>query len=277
MRRRSRIGLTAALWFVAALCPRGQVASQPVVGPLGPTVPGGIRRLVVTVPSGGTVTARAFDRQVTMTRQSAGTWEGLIGVDVDQAPGTFPLAIDVATPGGPATHLHPSLSVRPRRFATRRLTVGARFTDPSPEELARIRDEAARLGTLFEAISERRWQGPFVAPVSGTATSNFGARSVFNGQPRAPHAGVDYRGLVVLADALFMTGHTVVIDHGAGLFSLYAHLSRLDVQQGMEVAASTPLGLIGATGRVTGPHLHWAVRLNGARVDPVLLLAALAR
>jgi murein DD-endopeptidase MepM/ murein hydrolase activator NlpD len=120
--------------------------------------------------------------------------------------------------------------------------------------------------------------------VTGPATSNFGSRSIFNGQPRAPHAGIDYRGAVgtpivapnagrvVLAEDLFLTGNTVVVDHGLGLYSLFAHMSRLDVKAGDDVATGTPVGLVGATGRVTGPHLHWSVRLGAARVDPAALL-----
>ena len=118
--------------------------------------------------------------------------------------------------------------------------------------------------------------------------SNFGTRSIFNGEPRAPHAGVDYRGAVgtpisapgagrvVLAEPLFFTGDTVIVDHGLGLYSLLAHLSRIDVAAGQTVERGERVGLLGATGRVTGPHLHWTVRLGAARVDPLRLLALLA-
>jgi murein DD-endopeptidase MepM/ murein hydrolase activator NlpD len=127
-----------------------------------------------------------------------------------------------------------------------------------------------------------------VVPVPGVPGSNFGSRSIFNGEERAPHAGVDFRGAtgtpvrapaggrVVLAEDLFFTGQTVVIDHGLGLYSLLAHLSRLDVAPGQAVAQGDTVGLLGATGRVTGPHLHWTVRLNGARVDPLRVVALLA-
>jgi murein DD-endopeptidase MepM/ murein hydrolase activator NlpD len=125
-----------------------------------------------------------------------------------------------------------------------------------------------------------------VLPVDGKPSSNFGTRSYYNGQRRAPHAGIDFRGAtgtpiraantgtVVLASPLYFTGNTIVIDHGARLFSVFAHLSEFRVKAGERVEPQTIVGLVGATGRVTGPHLHWSVRLNGARVDPLSLIAA---
>ena len=124
-------------------------------------------------------------------------------------------------------------------------------------------------------------------PVPGKAVSRFGSRSVFNGQPRAPHGGADFissegtpvlapgAGRVLLAHDLYFSGNTVVIDHGLGLFSLLAHLSAFDVREGELVTEGQTVGRVGATGRVTGPHLHWAVRAGGARVDPLSVLALL--
>jgi murein DD-endopeptidase MepM/ murein hydrolase activator NlpD len=178
--------------------------------------------------------------------------------------------------------------VTPKRFATRRLTVDDLYVEPPAEVIARIQEETALLAALWEAsVPERLWTGAFARPVPDPANSVFGSRSVFNGQPRSPHAGADFRsgagtavrapnaGRVVLARDLYFSGHTVVIDHGLGLLSLFAHLSRIDVVVDAPVAAGQVIGLVGATGRVTGAHLHWAVRLNGARVDPLSLLALL--
>src|SRR5262249_45324326 len=123
----------------------------------------------------------------------------------------------------------------------------------------------------------------FTAPVPQPSNSAFGSRSIFNGQARSPHSGADFLspagtqvkapswGRVVLARELYYSGNTVIIDHGLGLYSLFAHLEKMSVQEGDKVAG-TVIGLVGATGRVTGPHLHWAVRLNVARVDPLSLL-----
>lgn len=269
---------------------RGPAGTLPSIAALEPLSPGGVGRLVVTVPADSSaVSATAFGDALHLTRVSPDRWEGLIGVDLDQKAGTYPVAVVVRNAAGTVVGTEAALVVTPRRYATRTLTVGGQFVDPTPTELERIRVEAARMAAIYSGVSERRWAGPFVAPVSGPATGNFGSRSVFNGQPRAPHAGIDYRGAVgtpvmapgagrvALAANLFFTGNTVILDHGAGLFSLYAHLSRMDVVEGQTVTGGAALGLVGATGRVTGPHLHWALRLGRARIDPALALEALSR
>lgn len=161
--------------------------------------------------------------------------------------------------------------------------------DLSPKDLARATREAERLGRIYARVTpERLWTGGFRLPLEGTQPSdNFGRKRLLNGKPRSPHAGVDFsappgtsvrapqRGRVALASALFFSGRTVVLDHGLGLFSFYGHLSALDVKEGEMVEAGDPLGRVGATGRATGPHLHWGLRLNGARVDPLDLVGLL--
>jgi murein DD-endopeptidase MepM/ murein hydrolase activator NlpD len=287
------IGVLGLVGLLGAFAPVGgqpQPQNLPVVGPLAPTQPGGVQRLAVTVPADVTrVTATLFDAAVPLGRVEAGRWEGLLGVDVERAAGEYALTLTATTSDGRASTRQMWLVVGARRFPTRRLTVDGRFIEPTASDAARMRDDATRLSGVLAGVSERRWAGAFLPPVRGVATSNFGTRSVFNGQPRAPHAGIDYRGAVgtpitapnagrvALAQELFLTGNTVVLDHGLGLFSVFAHLSRMDVRMGQDVVASGPIGLVGATGRVTGPHLHWSVRLAGARIDPALLLQALTR
>jgi murein DD-endopeptidase MepM/ murein hydrolase activator NlpD len=124
-------------------------------------------------------------------------------------------------------------------------------------------------------------------PAEGPAGSPFGLRRFFNGEPRSPHAGIDIkapkgapvvasnRGRVALTDELFFTGKTVVLDHGLGLFTLYVHLSEIEAKAGTMVDRGARIGKVGATGRVTGPHLHWGMRLGGQRVDPLALLEVL--
>jgi murein DD-endopeptidase MepM/ murein hydrolase activator NlpD len=126
-----------------------------------------------------------------------------------------------------------------------------------------------------------------VRPVPHEANSAFGTRSIFNGKPRNAHGGADFlspggtpirapnAGRIAVARDLYFSGNTVIIDHGLGLFSMLAHMSAIDVREGDVVKAGQVLGRVGATGRVTGPHLHWAVRAGGARVDPLSLLALL--
>lgn len=234
-------------------------------------------------------TAHVFDLEVPLDPDSqATTWQALVGVDLAVKTGSYTVAVTAvdSVSGQPRTVEAP-LDVPARRFPTRRLRVAPRFVDPPAQEVARIMDEAAALTAAFASRTPRRWRGPFRAPAPGTPNSNFGLRSVFNGQARNPHAGVDYAGpvgqpiaapdfgTVVLAKDLYFTGNTVIVDHGAGLFSLFAHLSSVGVTAGQAVEPGAVVGLLGATGRVTGPHLHWAVRLHGARVDPLAVMAAL--
>jgi murein DD-endopeptidase MepM/ murein hydrolase activator NlpD len=168
------------------------------------------------------------------------------------------------------------------------LTVDEAFVNPPATETKRIADEAARLSALWSVTTPKAlWEGPWVRPVSEPANSAFGSRSVFNGQARAPHGGADFLspagtpvkapagGTVVVAAPLYYTGNTVVIDHGLGVYSMFAHFATIAVHEGDVVTAGALVGHVGATGRVTGPHLHWAVRVAGARVDPLSLLDVL--
>ena len=245
-----------------------------------PAQPGSVLAVTVTTPDDVEhVSGEAFGQHVAFVRgTSPRVWHGLIGVDVAASGSSSLVVLGTARP----------LTLSPRQFRTRRLRVASQFVDPSPQELERIRVEAARLEAIFGTVTIPDRIEAFARPVPGMPSGNFGNRSVFNGEPRAPHAGEDFRGTtgtpvrapaggrVVLAEDLFFTGQTVVIDHGLGLYSLLAHLSRIDVMPGQQVARGDGVGLLGATGRVTGPHLHWTVRLGGARVDPLRVLALLA-
>jgi murein DD-endopeptidase MepM/ murein hydrolase activator NlpD len=179
-----------------------------------------------------------------------------------------------------------SLPVLPKEFPVRRLRVAPAFVEPPAEELDRITRELKTTEGIFHTTTARKWNGPFLLPVDSVPTSNFGSRTFFNGRRRSPHAGVDFMagrgvpvraantGRVALAAPLYFTGNTVIIDYGSGLYSLFAHLSEFKVKSGDTVSPETVVGLVGDTGRVTGPHLHWSVRLQGARVDPLSLVAA---
>ena len=207
----------------------------------------------------------------------------LVGVDLDVKAGTYPVTVDAGV-----SRARIPASVTPRVFRTRRLTVNEAFVTPPPSEQARIEREAALLADVWKAPAARApVDAAFVRPVPQEANSAFGTRSIFNGKPRNAHGGADFlspagtpikapnAGRVVVARNLYFSGNTVIIDHGLGLFSMLAHLSAIDVHEGDRVTAGQLLGLVGATGRVTGPHLHWAVRASNARVDPLSLLALL--
>ena len=178
------------------------------------------------------------------------------------------------------------LGVNARQYRTTRLTVEPKYVELSPENQERAAREAAELTAIYDRITpEALWTQPFTVPIPGVKGGrNFGHRRVFNEQPRNPHSGADLtaatgtpilstnRGRVVLAKNLFFSGNAVFVDHGLGIYSAYLHLSRIDVEPGQMVERGEVVGLAGATGRVTGPHLHWGFRVQGARVDPFSML-----
>ena len=214
------------------------------------------------------------------------TWSGLVGIDLEAAAGAYTIKVHLTDRLGKAQVCDHPLRIRAKVFPTRKLTVDEKFVTPPQAALSRIEEEGKRVAAIFAAAGEHRyWQGTFAAPVPGPSISSFGKRNIMNGKPRSPHSGVDFdaeegtpitapnAGKVVLADDLYYSGNTVIIDHGQGLYSYFAHLSRYSVKDGDHVARGDVVGRVGATGRVTGPHLHWSVRLVGTRVDPLSLIA----
>jgi murein DD-endopeptidase MepM/ murein hydrolase activator NlpD len=212
-------------------------------------------------------------------------WFALTGVDVEGAVGPSTLRIDARLEGVGARDLSRTVEIHAAHYRTGSLTVEPKFVEPDPEAMKRIQAESELKTKVFAASAqEPLWQGSFHAPVNAAPTDSFGTRRMFNGKLASIHKGMDFRarmgtpvragnsGVVVLARALYYEGNCVAIDHGLGLFTLSMHLSRIDVREGQQVAAGQLLGLSGATGRVTGPHLHWAVRWQGAYLDPAKLL-----
>ena len=238
-------------------------------------------------PTSGLI--RAFDQTfILYPGDEQETMEGLVGIDLDVDPGTYPVQFVLKYPDGERVYSR-TIQVLEKEFPVRRLTVDEKFVTPPPEVLDRIQREAK---TVRRILSQRTptklWQGEFLRPVPGTATSSFGKRSILNGKPRSPHTGTDFRagegtpvkapngGVVVLATELYYSGNVVILDHGHGLFSYFAHLSKINVAEGDQVQKGQTVGLVGATGRVTGPHLHWTLRLAESRVDPISLMEVLS-
>jgi murein DD-endopeptidase MepM/ murein hydrolase activator NlpD len=252
--------------------------------------PGGV--ILVTALASQPVTAvegYAFGRPVRFWPDTANTkWMALVAAGLDAKPGPQTVTMTAAGTSGKATT---SLAIRvePKRFETRRLKVDPQFVNPSPSETERALREQKQMAAIFAEVTPMRlWHGAFEMPVPGEATSSFGRLSVLNGESRGRHQGADFRaatgtpvhapngGRVALAADLYFSGNTVILDHGLGMFSLLAHLSKISVETGATVARGDVLGDSGATGRVTGPHLHWALRLGPASVDPIALVAAVA-
>ena len=250
--------------------------------------PGELVVLSITLPEASDrIRVRAFAHDAAVYPDGDRAWRALVGIDLDVKPGTYPVTVEAGA-GATRARATYDLVVKPRVFRTRRLTVDEAFVTPPPSEQGRIESEAALLAGVWKVPSaERLWIAPFVRPVPHEANSAFGTRSIFNGKPRNAHGGADFlspggtpiqapnAGRVAVARDLYFSGNTVIIDHGLGLFSTLAHLSAIGVHEGDRVTAGQILGRVGATGRVTGPHLHWAVRASGARVDPLSLLALL--
>ncbi len=214
----------------------------------------------------------------------------LLGVDLDASPGDYPVSVQVDRKRGSSETYRRTLQVAVAARAEEHLSLPDEMVSPrSPQTLARIVRERDRLAALFSgAGGPPLWQG-FARPVDDPMGSPFGLRRILNGKPRSPHSGVDFRSLrgtviktpargrVVLVDDLFFTGKTVVLDHGAGLYSYYAHLEKARCREGEMLDAGTPLGTVGSSGRSTGPHLHWGVKLRGDRIDPLALVELLGR
>jgi len=230
------------------------------------------------------VQAEWMGGRITFFAVGDNTWQGVAPIDLAAKPGTYTMVISARTPNGTRPTRYP-LTIASRTFPTRTLRVEDKFAEPPRSALARIERESKTVEAIFaRRASARMWNEAFVAPVPGVATSSFGRRTIVNGEPRAPHSGMDFqaepgtpvaapnRGTVVLVADQYFAGRVVIIDHGARVFSYLAHLSAIDVETGDVVERGQRIALSGATGRVTGPHLHWTLRIGAARVDPLSMV-----
>jgi len=231
------------------------------------------------------VEGRMGKAMVPFFSNGSGDYTTFVGADLEAKPGLVTVIVKGITTTGIQRDSQLSLLIKPKAFKKESFSVGAEFDQLSPEVLERIRkdqDEFAR--AFMTSAPERLWKGPFVLPVSSEVSSSFGYRRIINGTARAPHTGVDLRaalgsevvaanhGRVVLLGDFFFSGNSLVLDHGAGLYTMYFHLSGFKVEMGAAVRKEDVIALSGMTGRVTGPHLHWGARINGARVDPFELV-----
>ncbi len=242
--------------------------------------PGGIAILRIPGTERPTVTVNGNSALVLEADKE---WIAVIGIPLEQAaPGT--LTANVSVPHGPLREV--TLDLRENTYEEQHLTVSRKYVDPNKEELERIFAERDIINAALN-----NWRDAPVsdvtleAPVGGRRSSSFGLRRFFNEQPRSPHKGMDIAavtgteinapmdGIVTATGDYFFNGNTIIIDHGQGFISLYCHLSEIDVSEGQEVSAGKAIGKVGATGRVTGAHLHFATYLNGTAVDPALLIA----
>lgn len=225
------------------------------------------------------------DQSIPFSKSGAG-WFTIIGIDLDASPGMHAADLKWTYGDGRVRSDVKQIDIAARQFRTTRLKVAPKYVELSAENQARAARERSEINEIYSQITlEVLWTQPFAVPIPGeTGGRNFGHRRVFNDQPRAPHSGADLtaatgteirptnRGRVVLAKELFYSGNAVFVDHGLGIYSVYLHLSEIYVEPGEIIDQDRVLGLAGATGRVTGPHLHWGVRAQGARIDPFSLV-----
>ena len=218
--------------------------------------------------------------------QKPDIWLAFLGLDLAIEKGTYPVEVSLLFHDGHHRNICREIFVQERDFPTKKLWVKQEYVTPPEEELERIRWESQLLGQIYD-IFTLQWygEGAFIVPCEGQANDNFGERRIFNNEPRSQHSGVDISspygapvrasnsGRVVLAKNLYFAGNTVIIDHGLGVFTAYLHFSKILAKRGDMVSRGDIIGEIGATGRVTGPHLHWGVRVSGSRIDPFSLLS----
>lgn len=212
------------------------------------------------------------------------TWYALAGIDVQAKPGYHKLELQATLANGTVLRLQQSVMIGRAKFATETIHVADRYVQPDPETLVRIQaDEKLKHAVFSHETESAEWSGRFHVPIDTAVTEPFGTRRTFNGKLESVHRGIDYHaaagtpvmaansGRVVLARELFYEGNCVIIDHGFGFMTIYMHLSQFAVTEGQKVETGREIGLSGATGRVTGPHLHMAVRWDGAYLDPAQL------
>jgi len=248
--------------------------------PRAAAVPGGV--LVVDVGDAAQPAPRVeWQGREVLVLPEGGRHRAIVGVALAVDPGNYSLQITDAA----GTRTHP-VRIEAKKYREQKLTVAPGQVDLSPGDAARVEKEQAQLRASYDSFSPALPATfTLLQPTPGPRSDSFGARRVFNGQSRNPHSGLDIAAatgtpIVAAADGtvletgdFFFNGNTVIIDHGRGFVTLYVHLSAYAVKKGDVVKAGQPIGKVGATGRVTGAHLHFGVLLNGASVDPALFLA----
>ena len=248
--------------------------------PRASAVPGGVA--IVSLGAGSSPPLARFNgNRVLVTGNETG-WQAVVGIPLETAAGEKLTLIIERAEGKPETI---RFAVGRKQYATQRLTVKPGQVELSPEDLARYEIERAHLSEIRKAFTDTAPVSlALMQPCDGTRSNTFGQRRVFNGQSRNPHNGMDIPApegtpIVAAGEAsvidigdYFFSGNTVILDHGRGFLTLYAHLSLVEVALGDRVATGARIGRIGATGRVTGPHLHFSVFLNSVAVDPGLFL-----
>ncbi len=266
------------LFIILASCAQAMAAS-PL--PISSLVPGGVA--VVTLDIDPAITPRAhYNKRRIMLLKNSDKWHAIVGIPLSARRGQH--QIRVSNPGKKIFNVY--FTVGKKDYRTQRLTIkNKRKVDPTKKDLERIWAEKKRIVAALKFWREQAEIDLTLAPpVDGKMSSSFGLRRIFNGKPRKPHSGMDIAapegtpihapaaGTVIELGDYFFNGKTVFLDHGQGLVTMYGHMSSIGVNKGQQLKRGELIGKVGMTGRVTGPHLHWGISLNNARVDPSLFI-----
>ncbi len=248
---------------------------------LNQAVPGGVA--IVPLGQAAVQPRVAFKDAEVLVMAYKNQWYAIVGLSLDTQPGSYQLSF-ISQP----TELAGSFNVRDKTYPSQHITLkNKRQVNPDPVDLARIKKELVLQNNAYAIFSNNSPSNIlFDPPVKGRLSSPFGLKRFFNGEPRNPHSGLDFAvptgtpvrtpasGRIILVGDYFFNGKTVFIDHGSGLISMFCHLSSIDRQEGDNVNRHDLIAKVGSTGRSTGPHLHWNVSLNNARVDPAIFLTS---
>jgi murein DD-endopeptidase MepM/ murein hydrolase activator NlpD len=276
------------LWLSASIAFGAQPSAKTGALKTVEILQGEIAEITHSVPGVVAAEGRLGSEKIYFYPGDNGILTALVGADLETKPGPAKILVSGTTQSGAAWATQISLKIKSKAFKSESFSVAQEFDQLGPDVLERIRREQEQFARVFAvSAAQRLWARPFVGPLPKEITSPFGYRRVINGSPRAPHTGVDLKaametpvlaanhGRVVLLGDFFYSGKSVVLDHGGALFTVYFHLSEFKAEEGAEVKKGDVIALSGMTGRVTGPHLHWGARMNGARIDPFQLVEKL--
>ena len=267
--------LTAALLLCLAF--NASAADSYITRLLNKPVPGGVA--VIDLGTGTQRPEAKYDGKPVLVVKEQDTWRAIVGIPLTVKPGTQTLN---------ANGRNLSFSVSNKKYPEQHITLkNQRQVNPNPDDLKRIDNELAVQIKAYRTFSANTPSNLLLdKPVNGPLSSKFGVRRFFNGEERNPHAGLDFAvpagtpiktpaaGKVILIGNYFFNGNTVFVDHGQGFISMFCHMSKIDAKLGQQLARGDVVGKVGSTGRATGPHMHWNVSLNDARVDPAIFIGA---
>jgi murein DD-endopeptidase MepM/ murein hydrolase activator NlpD len=278
MQRFKIIAILTIVLFLPCMVHAQQKAVQPEIT-LNPAKPGPGDLLVVTVKNASGRVRGTFNGKKIYFNPSEESLKAIVAIDYFTKPGKYDL--DITANGAVRKE---TVEVIEKEYELQQLTLPKNMVELSPKNEARAEREQRRMAAIWPKETRRSWKGDFVNPLEGDIITPFGVRRLINDIPKSPHTGVDVRGkegakiiapnngVVTLIANQFFSGNSLVLNHGQGIYTMFFHLSKILVKRGQRVKKGQVIALVGETGRATGPHLHWGVRVQGARVDPLELI-----